>query len=547
MALADTFDSLRAGFRGPLVGPDDAEYDEARAVWNAMIDKRPAAIVRCSGPADVVAAVNFARERGLLDRSPRRRPQCGGEGHVRRRTCHRSVRDAGDPGRPAARRVRAQGGVTWGEFDHETQAHGLATPGGVISTTGIAGLTLGGGFGWLTRRFGLSCDNLLSVDLVTAAGEQIVCSEDSNPDVFWALRGGGGNFGVATSFEYQLHPVGPIILGGLIGWPLEQAADVLAFHREQTRSAPDELGVSSAFVTAPPLPFVPESLHFKPAIVVIFCWSGDVDEGREVVRPWLDLAPPIQMVEAMPYTMMNSIQDDARAARPPQLLEGRVSRRVHRRRDRGRSRRSQRACRRRSAWPRSCLWGGAIGRVGADDSAFGQRDGAVPVQRDLDVGGPERSRRERLRGRGEFYDVMQPYATDGVYVNFLSEEGDERIEAAYGRQVCTAGPGQGPLRPREPLPSQPEHPSRRVAALALLIVLPVAAGPVAVLSNRLTGRVKVLSFTVVLVGAAITSSAPPAPDGLPGVVSAPARGPLPRQLCAAPPVGGLPIAHGKIS
>ena len=308
--LDGAIEILRKEFGGSIVGQTDVGYDEHRAVWNAMIDKRPAVIARCATADDVVAAVRFGRDNDIPVAV-----RGGGHSAAGKGTCDDGiVIDLSQMNSvevdAAKRTVRAGGGTTWGQYDAATQAEGLATPGGVISTTGIAGLTLGGGFGWLTRRFGLSCDNLISADVVTADGRQLVCSETSNPDLFWGLRGGGGNFGVVTSFEYRAHPVGPLVLGGLIGWPLDQAADILAFHREQTRNVPDELGISTAFVTAPPLPFVPEELHFKPAIVVIICYSGDVDEGREVIKPWLDLAPPIQMVDGMPYTVMNSIQDD---------------------------------------------------------------------------------------------------------------------------------------------------------------------------------------------------------------------------------------------
>lgn len=433
MTLTETMvDALRATFRGPLVGPGDPDYDAARSVWNAMIDKRPAVVARCTGPADVVAAVNFAREHELVTAV-----RGGGHSAAGKGTCDDGIvidlsLMKGVRADPAKGTVRAQGGVTWGDFDHETQAAGLATPGGVISTTGIAGLTLGGGFGWLTRRFGLSCDNLLSVDLVTAAGESLVCSEDENTDLFWALRGGGGNFGVATSFEYRAHRVGPLVLGGLIGWPLAQAPEILAFHREQTRSAPDELGISTAFVTAPPLPFVPESLYFQPAVVVILCWSGDIDEGREVIRPWLELAPPIQMVDAMPYTVMQTLQDDlAPPGRHSYWKSGYLTELT----DDAIAAAAGVAATVPSplSLAEIVLWGGAVARVGADDTAFGQRDGrflfnAVSFWEDPAEAEPN------VAWARAFYDALQPFATEGVYVNFLSEEGDQRIVEAYGTE-----------------------------------------------------------------------------------------------------------------
>ncbi len=457
MTLTETMvDALRASFRGPLVGPGDPDYDDARRVWNAMVDKRPAVVARCTGPADVVAAVDFAREHELPTAV-----RGGGHSAAGKGTCNDGIvidlsLMKGIRVDRARQTVRAQGGVTWGDFDQNTQAFGLATPGGVISTTGVSGLTLGGGFGWLTRRFGLSCDNLLSVDLVTAAGEQLVCNEGENRDLFWALRGGGGNFGVATSLEFQAHPVGPLILGGLIGWPLGQAPEILEFHREQTRDAPDELGMSAAFVTAPPLPFVPEALQFQPAIAVILCWSGDIDEGREVIKPWMDLAPPIQMVDALPYTFMQSIQDDlAPPGRHSYWKSGYLAELT----DDAIAAAVDVAGRVPSPFSLAelVLWGGAVARVGTDDTAFGQRDGrflfnAISMWED-----PAVSDDNVAWARG-FYEALQPFAAEGVYVNFLSEEGDERIVEAYGAEKYAApGSDQSRVRPRQPVPPQPEH------------------------------------------------------------------------------------------
>src|SRR5262245_61026573 len=244
---AATLESLRAGFRGPLIQPADPDYDDARAIWNAMIDRRPALIARCTGTADVVAAVRFARQEGLPVAVRGGAHSAAGkavvdDGMVIDLSLMKGVHvDA------ASKTVRAEGGATWGDFDHETQLFGLAAPGGVISTTGIAGLTLGGGFGWLTRRFGLSCDNLISVDIVTASGECVTASEQENTDLFWGVRGGGGNFGVVTSFEYRLHEVGPLVLTSILVWPADRAAEVLRVHRDATRTLPDEVGMSAAF------------------------------------------------------------------------------------------------------------------------------------------------------------------------------------------------------------------------------------------------------------------------------------------------------------
>ena len=272
---------------------------------------------------------------------------------------------------------------------------------------------------------------------MTAAGESLVCSEDENSELFWALRGGGGNFGVATSFEFRAHRVGPLVLGGLIGWPLAQAPEILAFHREQTRSAPDELGISTAFVTAPPLPFVPESLQFQPAVAVILCWSGDIDEGREVVRPWLDLAPPIQMVDAMPYTVMQTLQDDlAPPGRHSYWKSGYLAELT----DDAIAAAAGVAAAVPSPFSLAeiVLWGGAVARVGADDTAFGQRDGrflfnAVSFWEDPAETEPN------VAWARNFYDALQPFATEGVYVNFLSEEGDRARRGGVRSRRSTRG------------------------------------------------------------------------------------------------------------
>jgi FAD/FMN-containing dehydrogenase len=431
MTTLDTaIDTLGTQFAGMLVCPADAGYDEARGVWNAMIDKRPAVVAQCATVDDVIAAVAFGRDQGVPVAV-----RGGGHSAAGKGTCDGGIVVDLSPMKKVEvdadnRTVRAQGGVTWGEFDAATQEAGLATPGGVISTTGIAGLTLGGGFGWLTRRFGLSCDNLLSAEVVTADGRRVVASESSEPELFWGLRGGGGNFGVVTEFEYRLHEVGPLVLGGLIGWPLDRAAEVLAFHREQTRAVPDELGLTAAFVTAPPLPFVPEELQFKPAIVVIMCWSGDIDEGREVVKPWLELGPPIQMVEAMPYTAMQTIQDDlAPPGRHSYWKSGYLAELT----DDAIAAAAGVAADVPSPFSLAeiVLWGGAAGRVDADSTAFGER-GARFLFNTVSMWEDPADTDANIKWARSFFDAMQPFASGGVYVNFLSEEGADRVRAAYG-------------------------------------------------------------------------------------------------------------------
>jgi FAD/FMN-containing dehydrogenase len=429
--LEPAIDDLRAQFAGTLLGPGDAEYAEARRVWNAMIDKRPAVVARCTSVEDVVAAVQFGREQEIPVAV-----RGGGHSAAGKGTCEGGVVIDLSPMKDvtvdsASQTARAQGGVTWGAFDAATQEVGLATPGGVVSTTGIAGLTLGGGFGWLTRRFGLSCDNLIAAEVVTADGRHLACSDDSHAELFWALRGGGGNFGVVTTFVYRLHSVGPLVLGGIIGWPLDQAADVLAFHREQTRQVPDELGISAALVTAPPLPFVPEHLHDQPAVATIVCWSGDLDEGRDVLRPWLELGPPpIHMVEPMPYPFMQTILDELQLpGRRSYWKSGYLTELT----DEAITAGVSVAAESRSPFniAEFVLWGGAVARVGVDDTAFGERDGRFLYSAVSTWENPAEDE-QNIPWARTFHDAMQPFATGGVYVNFLSDEGADRVRAAYG-------------------------------------------------------------------------------------------------------------------
>ena len=287
------------GFRGRLISAGLADYDIARAVWNGAIDRRPRLIARCTGTADVVAAVRFARDHDL-DIAIRG----GGHNVAGTAVCDDGIVIDLSPMRavrvdPTDRRVWVQGGALWGDVDHETQAHGLATTGGIVSHTGVAGLTLGGGVGWLMRKHGLTVDNLLAVDVVTADGDLLRASEDEHPDLFWALRGGGGNFGVVTSFEFRLHPVGPAVLAGPILWDATDAVEVLRIYRDFVRDAPDELGTVVRFGAAPPLPAIPGDLHWRPVVMVGTCYAGPIEDGEQALRsaprtatPLLDLVGP---------------------------------------------------------------------------------------------------------------------------------------------------------------------------------------------------------------------------------------------------------------
>src|ERR1019366_5728568 len=301
---------------GSVITPGDQGYDEARKVYNFMIDRHPAAVVRCTGAADVAAVVRLAAETGT-ELAVR-----GGEHSVPGFGTADDALVADLSGLssvavdPSGRTARAAGGATWGAFNEATGAHGLATTGGIISTTGVGGLTLGGGIGYLTRGLGLSCDNLLSADVVTADGRLVRASAADNPDLFWALRGGGGNFGVVTSFEFLLHPVANISGGGRL-FELDQTANVLRFFREFIADAPPELGAFPAFQIAPPLPFIPEARHGDTFIAMVACWSGSPEKGERALAPIRDVAPVVaEFVDTMPYAAINSLFD---ALVPPGL------------------------------------------------------------------------------------------------------------------------------------------------------------------------------------------------------------------------------------
>jgi len=307
--MPSVIDELRAEVNGHAITPDDADYEAARAVYNGMIDKRPAVVVRVAGVNEVATCVNFARNYGL-DLAIRG----GGHSAPGFGTCDDGiVIDFSAMTRvevdPVARTARAQAGATWAMLNRATHAFGLATPGGIVGSTGVAGLTLGGGIGYLTRRYGLTCDNLLSVEVVTADGQTVTASSTENQDLFWALRGGGGNFGVVTSFEYRLHPV-DTVYAGIIFYSIDEARDVAAFYREYIASAPEEFGAFLGFHQGPPVPFLPEKWHGRPMCVVVGMWTGDEAEGPARWQPFLDIAPVAgSMVGPMPYPALNEAFD----------------------------------------------------------------------------------------------------------------------------------------------------------------------------------------------------------------------------------------------
>ena len=431
-ATATDHERLRSSVHGAVIGPEDDGYDEARSIWNGAIDRRPAYVVRCAGVADVVAAVGFARERDLLVGV-----RSGGHGVGGQALCDGGLVIDLSPMKgirvdPLTRIARAEAGVLWGEIDRETQLFGLATVGGIVTHTGIAGLTLGGGIGWLMRKHGATVDNLLSADVVTAQGEIVKASEEENPDLFWAIRGGGGNFGIVTSFEYRLHPVGPTVLAGPVFHRLDDAPEVLRFYREFIAAAPDELTTIFDLSVAPALPFLPEEVHGMPIVMLGACYAGSPDEGAELVRPLKQFGRPIvDLLEPKPYMALQSMFDPLvphgwhrywKSVELPPLTDGAIDTLVE-----------------HSSAPTSpksytivFQLGGALARVGQDETAFSQRDAAHNVNINAVWTEEDPDAERHVAWARDFFDAMQPHAGERVYLNFLGEEGGNRVRQAYG-------------------------------------------------------------------------------------------------------------------
>jgi FAD/FMN-containing dehydrogenase len=425
---------LRNQLRGTLLRPDEEGYDETRRVWNGAIDRRPGLIARCAGADDVVAAVRFAREHGL-------EVSVRGGGHS---IAGHSVCDDGlmiDLSNmkairldPQAQTATAAGGVLLGEFDRATQAHGLATTGGVISHTGIGGLTLGGGLGHLMRKHGLTVDNLLAVDLVTADGELRHVTEQSDPDLFWGLRGGGGNFGIATRFEYQLHPVGPMVLGGPILWPLEDAAQVMTTVREVAPTAPDELGVTVAVIPAPPAPFVPPERFGRPAMALILVWAGDPADGAKAIEPLRKIGTPIaDVVRPTPYVALQSMLDGGaphgrhyywKAHKLPSLTDQVIDIFL------GAMASATSPFAQINGWAVGC----AVSRVADDETAVGDRSEGFEMSITVGWPPPDADPDRHKTWVRDTWTALEPYG-DGVYANFISDEGAAGVEYAYGHRL----------------------------------------------------------------------------------------------------------------
>jgi FAD/FMN-containing dehydrogenase len=427
------FDELRQVISGELIVPGDERYDEARTVFNAMIDRRPAAVAVCRTTADVAIAVNFAREHGLP-----LAVRCGGHSVVGLGVCDDGlVVDLGGLKRidvdPDARTVRAGGGVLWGELDAATQAHGLHTPGGRVTTTGIGGFTLGGGYGWTSSKHGLACDNLVSAEVVLADGSVVTASEQENEDLFWGLRGGGGNFGIVTEFELRLHELGPTVYAGLALWPFERAAEVLPAWRDFADEAPDEVSSACVVITAPPAPFVPEHLRGRTAVGIAFLYVGDPEEGARAVQPLRDLRPAVDHIEPMPYTAFQAALDPFappgmrsywRGEYLSGLPDGAIDTFL-----------AQAPAATEAGMPLSQMVlfrvGQAVDAMPDGATAFSHRDASYlfhPISVWQDPADDERL----IAASRAFAEAMRPFGTGAAYLNFTPEAG--RVRDAYGEE-----------------------------------------------------------------------------------------------------------------
>lgn len=421
---------------GALIRPGDSEYDESRHVWNGMIDRYPALIARCTGVSDVIAAVNFARQNNLLVAV-----RGGGHNVAGTATCDGGLVIDLSPMKgiqvdPANRTARAQAGVIWGELDRETQRFGLATPGGEVSETGIAGLTLSGGMGYLRRKHGLSCDNLLSVDIVTADGQFLTASATQHEDIFWAIRGGGGNFGVVTSFEFRLHPVGPEVMFLSVTYPVARAKELLPVWRDFMATAPDAFSSNAYFWTIPAAPVIPPELHGQRIVGFTGVYTGDVAEGERLVQPLRKLARPVlDRSGVLPYTVVQTLFDAYfpkglhyywKSLYLNQLDEGTTVETL-----------ADWAIERPSEHTLIDIWamGGAASRVPAEATAFGDRSAPFWLVFNSSWADPQDSDKNIAWTRA-FWQAMQPYSPGGTYLNFpgLAEDRDHQqvVQASFG-------------------------------------------------------------------------------------------------------------------
>ena len=427
--MPESIDQLKSALRGELIQPSDAAYDAARKVYNGMIDKRPRLIAKCVDVADVIATVNFGVSSGMLTAV-----RGGGHNGAGLGTCDDGLVIDLSPMKgirvdPAGKTVCVEAGCVWGDVDHATHAFGMATPSGFISSTGVAGLTLGGGIGYLTRRYGLTIDNLLSVDMVLADGRFVTASANENADLFWAVRGGGGNFGVVTSFEFRLHPVN-VVQAGPTFWPLDEAAAVLSSYRDFIKEAPEHVSGFFAFLVVPPAPMFPEHLHLKKVCGIVWCCTGSAQEAEEALKPMRTVGNPLfDHVGPAPFPAVQSMFDPLfvpglqwywRADNFTELSDEAIARHVEH------GPKIPTMLSTMHLYPVN----GASQRVGRNDTAYSFREALfaeVIVGVDSDPANAE-TISEWCKG---YWDALHPFSAGGAYVNFMMDEGQDRVQATY--------------------------------------------------------------------------------------------------------------------
>ena len=421
---------LRARFRGELILPGDDGYDATRRVFNGMIDRRPAIIARPTDTADVQRCVTFAREHDLLVSI-----RGGGHSAPGYGVCEGGLMIdlslmKGIEVDPQTRTAVAEAGVNWGEFDSATQEYGLAVTGGRVPGTGIAGLTLGSGSGWLERKLGYTVDNMIGAEVVTADGAVVRASEQENPDLFWGLRGGGGNFGIVTKFEYRLHPIGPIVYGGMLLFSRDRASEIVRAYRDFMEQAPDDVGGALALLTAPPEPFVPEDLRGKPALGMIICFTGKPEEGEVAIRPLLELGPAVRLVQPMPYVAVQGLLD---AANPPGLRNYWKADMYPQLPDAALEALIASASEPFSPFTTILVQplGGAIHRVADDATAIGWRSAKWAVHI-LGMWHDAAKDDKQISWVRNVVDAVKPWAQTGAYLNYLMDEGERAVQDSFG-------------------------------------------------------------------------------------------------------------------
>ena len=421
---------LKSNLRGEILFPSQESYDAERAIWNGMINKKPGLIIRCEGASDVIHSVRFAREHNLLI-------SVRGGGH---NISGNAVTDGGlmislskmkgitvDPVR---RTATVQPGVRWGEVDKETQVFGLAAPGGIVSSTGIAGYTLGGGFGWISRKYGFAADNLISVDMVTAEGKFLTVNESENADLFWGLRGAGSNFGITTSFKFKLHPVGPNVVAGIIFYDIKDAKSVFNFYRDFAKNSPDELTSLIVLRLAPPAPFLPKELHGKPVIGISLLYCGEIEEGKKIVEPLKKFGNPIiDLITVKPYLAHQAMFDAGQLTGNQYYWKSEYLPGVNDT--------CAEVLLNNLSKITSPLTGvlifqlkGQIDKINHNETAIGNRDAAFVININSCWENPDESEKH-IKWTRDFWKSVKPFSTGGVYVNFLADDDNERVKSAY--------------------------------------------------------------------------------------------------------------------